>query len=188
LCGRCASAPPPLDACFAAVDYLFPWSGLITHFKFHSQPGLAGPLARLVLALPGLQQTLNGADRVLPMPLAAPRLAERGYNQALLLARQLAPGQVDARLLLRVQDTPPQNQLDRQLRQHNVRHAFALDPLRAGLAAGRHLVLVDDVMTTGASLYSAAMALRQAGAARVSAVVVARTPEYTGEHVPHRPV
>ena len=180
-CGRCLTTPPPLDASFAAVDYAYPWSGLITAFKFRSQPGLAGPLAQLLRDAPGVQGALDAARIVLPMPLSAQRLAERGYNQAWLLARQLAPQKATAQVLLRTRDTPPQNKLDRQARLDNVRHAFVMDPLRATEMAGQKVLLVDDVMTSGASLYAVALALRQAGAASVSAVVLARTPEPNAE-------
>ena len=121
------------------------------------------------------------------MPLSRARLTERGYNQALLLARQMAPDKVDPDLLMRVMDTPAQSRLGRQSRQVNVSLAFAIDPLRFQAVAGRRILLVDDVMTSGASLFSAARVLRSAGAARVGAAVVARTPEYTGDHVQHRP-
>jgi predicted amidophosphoribosyltransferase len=77
-------------------------------------------------------------------------------------------------LLLRLRDTRPQTALSRAERQANLRHAFAVDPLRVDAAGGRHLVLVDDVMTSGASLHAAARALRMAGATRVSALVLAR--------------
>jgi len=76
-----------------------------------------------------------------------------------------------------VRDTPPQRKLSRTARQRNVRGAFLLDPLRAGEVRQKHVVLVDDVMTSGASLFAAAQAVRQGGAASVSALVLARTPE-----------
>lgn len=175
-CGACLRAPPPLDACFAAVDYAYPWSQLVARFKFGAQPGWAGTLARRMAGVPGVAQEIAAADLLLPLPLAPRRLAERGYNQALLLARALARGKVDARLLLRLRETDTQAALDHAARQRNVRHAFGIEPLRAHLLQGRHVVLVDDVMTSGATLHAAAQPVRQAGAARVAAVVLARTP------------
>lgn len=174
-CGACLRHPPPLDACFAAVDYAYPWSGCIAAFKFREQVGWAHALADLMRHSPWTEPTLEAADIVLPMPLSAQRLRERGYNQALELARCLAPQKFDAGLLLRVRDTPPQRDLSRAERLRNVRGAFVLDPLRAAEARGKHLVLIDDVMTSGASLFAAALALRQGGAATVSALVLART-------------
>ena len=111
------------------------------------------------------------------MPLSAERLRARGFNQALGLARCLDPHKVQAQLLLRVRDTTAQNLLTRAERQRNVRDAFAVEPLRSGELPGRRIMLVDDVMTSGASLHAAARTLRAAGAQHITAVVVARTPE-----------
>jgi ComF family protein len=176
-CGACLREPPPLEACFAAVSYAYPWSGLVARFKFAGEPGWAAALAERMLAIPGLQGELAQAQRVLPMPLARRRLAERGFNQALLLARQLAPERTEPRLLLRLRETGSQTALDRAERQRNVRGAFGIEPLRAAELRGARVLLVDDVMTSGASLQAAAAAVRQAGAARVAAVVLARTDE-----------
>lgn len=173
-CGACVRDPPPLDACVAALPYAFPWSRLVTEFKFHGQPGWAQALARLMRSVPWVEPLVESADLLVPMPLAIGRLRQRGFNQALELCHQLAPAKTDARLLLRLRETQPQTALSRSERQTNLRHAFAVDPLRVDMASSRHLVLVDDVMTSGASLHAAASALRGAGAARVSALVLAR--------------
>jgi ComF family protein len=124
---------------------------------------------------PWIEPALEQAEMVLPMPLAAPRLAERGFNQSLLLARQLAPEKTRSELLLRVRHTPAQAALDLRDRLANVRRAFAVDPLLASQLRGRRVVLVDDVMTSGASLFSAAMVLRHAGATHITGLVLART-------------
>ena len=176
-CGACLRSPPPLDACFAAVAYAYPWSGLVARFKFNGEPGWARVLAGRMLRIPGLQEELAGAHWLLPLPLAPRRLAARGFNQALLLARELSRERVDARLLLRLRETGAQSALDRRARQANVGGAFGLEPLRAGEVRGKAVLLVDDVMTSGASLHAAALALRQAGARRIGAVVLARTDE-----------
>lgn len=177
-CGACLAAPPPLDACYAAVTYAYPWAGLIARYKFQGQPGWAGAFATLMRSAPWVEPALEGAQWVLPMPLSAERLAGRGFNQALELARRLAPAhKVDAGLLLRVRETAPQTALDRGERQANVQDAFAVDPLQIGQLRGTDVVLVDDVMTSGASVHGAARALRAAGAARITAVVLARTDE-----------
>lgn len=174
-CGRCVQEPGELDGCHAAVSYDFPWASLIGRFKFRGEADWAAALALLMRSAPWFEPALEAADLVLPMPLAPARLRERGFNQALELARRLAPAKVDARLLLRVRDTQPQSALDRRQRVRNVRDAFAVEPLRAAVVAGRSVALVDDVMTSGASLQSAAKALRQAGARRITALVLART-------------
>jgi ComF family protein len=176
-CGACLREPPPLDACFAAAPYAYPWSGLVARFKFGGEPGWAEALAERMARTPGLREELAQADLVLPMPLAPRRLAERGFNQALLLARHLDRAKVEAQLLLRLRETGSQTALDRSERQANVGGAFGVEPLRAGELRDKHILLVDDVMTSGASLHAAAQALRQAGARRVAAVVLARTEE-----------
>ncbi|MFM9879443.1 MAG: ComF family protein [Burkholderiaceae bacterium] len=178
LCGSClrltTSPPTGPDTCLAALPYAYPWSGLITRFKFGGDSGLARPLAELMRHAPGVAGLLAECDAVLPMPLSDQRLRERGFNQALLLAQALAPDKTRAQWLLRIRDTPPQTALPRPERLRNLDHALALEPLHAEQAAGQHMVLVDDVMTTGTSLLAAAQVLRQAGARQVSAVVLAR--------------
>jgi len=175
-CGGCVREAPPLDACFAAVDYAYPWSGLIARFKFGGEPGWAAVLGERMARVPGVADELAAADLLLPMPLAPRRLTERGFNQALLLARSLGRAKVQEQVLLRLRETEAQASLDHKARLRNVRHAFGVHPLRTEAVRGRRVVLVDDVMTSGASLHAAAGALRQAGAARVAAVVLARTP------------
>lgn len=175
VCGGCLHEPPPLDACYAAVSYAYPWSGLIARFKFGGEPGWAQALAERITAIPGVPEELRAADLVLPMPLAPRRLAERGFNQALLLGRRLDRRKSEPRLLLRLRETGSQTALDRQARSANVKDAFGVEPLRARELQDRAVLLVDDVMTSGASLHAAARALRQAGARRIAAVVLART-------------
>jgi ComF family protein len=176
-CGACLREPPPLDACLAAVDYAYPWSGLVQRFKFSAEPGWAAALAELMNRIPGLRAELDAATLLLPIPLAPRRLAERGYNQALLLARQLDRARVETQLLLRLRETGSQTVLDRRAREANVGGAFGLEPMRADEVRGASVLLVDDVMTSGASLRAAARVVRQAGARRVTAVVLARTEE-----------
>ena len=103
------------------------------------------------------------------------RTRKRGFNQAHELARRLSSGKTDATLLLRTRETPAQSGLARAERLRNLRGAFAVEPLRAERIRGRRIVLVDDVMTSGASLFAAAEPLRLAGAAHITAVVLART-------------
>ncbi len=173
-CGACVRSPPPLDACVAAVAYEYPWSHLIVEFKFGARPGWASSFAMLLRSAPWVEPALENADLILPMPLSAQRMRERGFNQALELVRQLAPGRNGHGLLLRIRDTPPQSALKRAERLQNVRHAFAVEPLRIGELAGAKVVLVDDVMTSGASMYAAADTLRAAGAAHITGLVLAR--------------
>ena len=115
-CGSCLKHPPPLDACHAAVAYGFPWSSLISQFKFHGQAGWARSFALLMRSAPWVEPALEEAAVVVPMPLARERLADRGFNQSLELAKILAPGRARSDLLLRIRHTPAQSALDRKAR------------------------------------------------------------------------
>ncbi len=182
VCGACLKSPPVFAASLAAVAYEPPWDRLVARFKFNDGLDLSGALADRLLAA----WRLGGRplpDLVLPVPLAAARLRERGYNQAWELARRVARGlrvPADARLLQRSRDTAHQLDLPLPRRAANVRGAFIVDARRAHRLAGRRLALVDDVMTTGATLDEAARTLLRGGAAAVEAWVVARTPRPDG--------
>lgn len=171
LCGACLPRKSPLTTVHAAYQYAFPLDRLIPRFKFHGDLVAGKVLAELMaLGLPDLAPP----DVLVPVPLHAARLRRRGYDQALELARALAkersiPLRHD--LLWRTRDTAPQSELDARARKRNLRDAFAIratDPLPV------HVVLIDDVMTTGATLHSAAQCLRRAGVQRVDAWVCAR--------------
>jgi ComF family protein len=182
-CGACLTDPPPFERTVAAVDYGHPWDGLITRFKFHAALDLAPALARLVIDAVRASDAAACAPMptwMLPVPLSPERLHERGCNQAWELVKHLGPQfacRTDARLLLRVRDTP--HQLARPLdeRAANVRSAFAVEPRRAHELRGQTVTLVDDVMTTGATAAEIARVLLRAGAAQVHVWVVARTPK-----------
>jgi ComF family protein len=119
-------------------------------------------------------------DTVVPVPMSARRLAERGYNQAWELARHVAAAlslPATASLLLRPVDAAHQIELGRAERRRNLRCAFMVDPLQRALLQGCRVALVDDVMTTGATAHAAADALLRAGAAAVDVWVLARTPD-----------
>jgi ComF family protein len=182
-CAACVRHPPPLDSCFAAMPYAYPWSDLVARYKFGGDPAWAAVFAGLLLEIPGVRaslESLQAGDWLIPLPLSAERLQTRGFNQAWELGKALArrgstAAGIDARLLLRIRDTAPQARLGRDARLRNLRGAFVADPLRVHEIQGRRVLLVDDVMTSGASLFAAAQALREAGAAAVSAMVFART-------------
>jgi ComF family protein len=174
-CGACLRLPPPLDACLAAVSYTYPWGPLIARYKFAGAPGWAGMFAQILRSMPWMEPALDQADLLLPMPLSRERLQERGFNQSLEIARHLAPAKLDASLLLRIRHSAPQSSLHRHERLNNVANAFAVEPLRSHHLKDKRVVLLDDVMTSGASLHAAARVLRQAGAAHITAMVLART-------------
>lgn len=174
-CGVCVTQPSSLDACVAAVSYEYPWAGLVSLFKFNDRPAWATQIAQVMHANADVQPALDAADLVIPMPLSAARLRTRGYNQALVLARALKTQKLDSAVLLRIKDTPALSLLDREDRLRAMADAFAVEPLLAAKVRGKRIVLIDDVMTTGATLHGAASVLKIAGAARVTGLVFART-------------
>ncbi len=179
LCGDCVREPPPFACTLCAVDYTFPWDRLIADFKFHDRPELAGPMSRLMLqAASSLMSDMPTSALLVPVPLSAARLAERGYNQAWELARRLARAtglRAMPQALERVVDTRHQAELDRAQRITNLRAAFLVPAAARGNLEGQHVLLVDDVVTTGATAREAALTLLRAGAGRVDLWVLART-------------
>ena len=178
MCGACLAEAPPFDACSVGCDYAFPWDRLIADFKFNGRLERAAPLAQRLLD--AVQR--DGAPRpawVLPVPLAPQRLAERGHNPARELARRVARAlgcRADAQRLDRPLAGAHQAELALAQRLSNLRGAFVPNASRRLSLQGLHVAVVDDVMTSGATLREAAAAPRRAGAARVDAWVLARTP------------
>lgn len=173
VCGACLRRPPPLDSARAAFVYRFPLDRLLPRLKFHQSL----PAARLLAVLcAGALADAPRPQAVVPVPLHRARLRERGYDQALELARPLARRHGIALrddLLRRRRATSRQSRLDAAARRRNLRGAFEVVP---GAAPPAHVALFDDVMTTGATLHAAATALRRAGVARIDAWVCARVP------------
>lgn len=172
-CGQCQQHGPLLDHCHAAFVYAYPLDRLVPRLKFHRDLAAGRLLGELLLeSIAAAQLPLPQA--LVPVPLHAGRLRQRGYDQALELARPLARRlklSLRADALQRSRATAAQSELDAGQRQRNVHQAFrACGPMPA------HVVLIDDVMTTGATLQAAARALRQAGVQRVDAWVCARVP------------
>lgn len=170
LCGACMAHPPAFDWARSAAVYAGAVREAIQAFKFSGKASLARPLAALVLD--GWRPPA-GVTAVVPVPLARGRERERGYNQAALLAERIAAGSgvpLRPRWLSRLRDTPAQSELSAAERRANVRHAFGASPE----VTGAHVVLVDDVLTTGATVAECSRALRAAGAAAVGVLTVAR--------------
>ena len=173
ICGTCLRQPPPFDMTVAAWRYDYPVDRLVQALKFHGRLALASFFADALACL------VERADVVIPMPLHPARLTERGFNQAAEIARQLTgklgTGKPGTRLALqgasRIRRTLPQADLPVDERSRNVRGAFACDLD----LSGARVAVVDDVMTTGATLGELAKVLKRAGAARVENWVVART-------------
>ncbi|MEW5850001.1 MAG: ComF family protein [Myxococcota bacterium] len=170
LCARCTSSPPP----FARVDVGLVYGGTvkdaIRNLKFHDAPWIADALAEL--AFPSLPSDWSTLDALVPVPLHVRRHRERGYNQARLVAVSLARRMdkpILSRTLQRVRNTAPVAGLAPEERATTVRDAF-----RASGVAGKRVALVDDVVTTSATVREAASALMAAGAREVIVVAIAR--------------
>ena len=172
-CGGCLARPPPFDVTIAAWAYAFPLDRLLHALKYGGSLSLAEPLGQAV-ACAAATRGDSSVDALVPLPLSPARQRERGFNQAHEIAKHVGArlGIPLIRGLARIRDSPPQATLAWDTRVRNVRDAFAADVS----VRGRHIAIVDDVMTTGATLAAAAKALRRAGALRVEAWVVARTP------------
>jgi ComF family protein len=184
VCGCAPRFEGLIDRSIAAADYAPALDHLITAMKFGRQPALARVLGELV----GMAWRGNAAppaiDLLIPMPVSAERLAERGFNQALEMARSCArflPRSVRVlpHTLRRIRHAPAQSALGRAERLRNLEHAMTCPPLSGPARVG----LIDDVMTTGSTALAAAQCLRAAGARHVTMLVAARAappPDYTG--------
>ncbi|MDY7562231.1 ComF family protein [Pseudomonas sp. 10B1] len=179
-CGQCRRQPPAFSDVVVPWRYDFPVDSLVTRFKHQGK----WPMGRLLAQLLGqalqhrFAEGLARPDCLLPVPLANKRLRQRGYNQAEMLARWLGTQLdviTDEHLLLRVLDTPAQQGLDAKARQSNLRKAFAIRP--GAQIKGKHFAVVDDVLTTGATVNALSRLLLDGGARRVDIYCLARTPK-----------
>jgi ComF family protein len=171
-CGTCAADPPAFTWARAAAEYRGTLREALHAFKFNGKRWLARPLAELIVEQCGAALPA-GAAALVPVPLSRERERERGFNQAALLAERLARPldvPVRARWLARLRATLPQSELSASERARNVRGVFGASSAVAGL----HVIVVDDVLTTGATAGECARALRAAGAAEVGVLTVAR--------------
>ena len=171
LCGECATEAPPFARARAAAVYDGPVAAAIKRFKFAGQMAML-PVMQSWLHRPGCLELAAAADLLLPVPLHPKRLKDRGFNQALLLARGFADKPLNFELLTRERHTAPQVGLNPKERRDNVRGAFAV--AQPEEVKGKNILLIDDLFTTGATAKECARVLRRAGAARVEVLTVAR--------------
>jgi len=177
-CAACVRKAPPFDRARAALRYDEHSKGLVTGLKFSDKTHQAPTFAKL-MATAG-NPLINESDCIIPVPLHRVRLFMRRYNQAALLALGLA--KISAKpviydMLVRKINTPPQMRLNRRERQKNVKSAFGLNEKYREKVKGKSVLLVDDVMTTGATIESCAKALKKSGAWRVNVLTLARVVE-----------
>lgn len=171
ICGQCLRSPPAFDRTIAVFRYAHPVDAMLQRYKYQHRLHLAEPFADMML------ETLHeqpSPDLIIPMPLHALRLRERGFNQSLEIARYLAKRlelPLETAAVVRTKLSPPQASLPLKARVKNMKHAFACTRRFDGL----RIALVDDVMTTGASLNALAKAIKDAGAEQVECWVLART-------------
>lgn len=175
VCGACQRRPPHFDAFWASLQYVAPLPALVHSFKFEKHIALARPLAQLMLANPPpwLPEVRSELDAIVAMPLSEARLLQRGFNQsrelAVILENSLGIKVLPSHLIKR-KATPPQSTLSREDRIRNVRGVFSPQ----FEAANRKILLVDDVLTTGATLSELALSLKKSGAAAVFAWTLTR--------------
>jgi len=175
MCGQCLRRAPPWDTAWAPFRYGWPLDRLETRFKFGDDLAAGRVLAALWRGEPA---PVDAPALIVPVPLHRGRLRERGYNQALELARPLATAvhiPLGHDVLVRTRDTSAQTELDRIARRRNVRGAFQL---RTGSALPDRVVVLDDVMTTGATLAECTRLLKRAGVRRVDVWALARAPSH----------
>lgn len=176
ICGVCLKRDPPFTVAWAPFRYAYPLNQLVTQFKFGRQLAAGRVLGELLCDAAQLENPAR-PELLIPIPLHDQRLRERGYNQALELARPLARRlnlPIDAYALTRSRATPAQTGLDAKERRRNVHGAFSV---KAKVQLPAHIALIDDVMTTGATLREATKVLRRAGVTRVDVWALARAPK-----------
>lgn len=176
ICGNCLQTSPPFDETIACYQYTHPLDYLVTQLKFQEKLYMASLLAKLML--PKVQahyQTKNLPECIIPMPLHAARLKERGFNQAVEIAKPIAKAlKVPLAIYAcqRIKATAPQSETPAKLRAKNVSQAFMIQP---NWSAAAHVAVVDDVMTTGHTMSALCHSLRQSGVQTIDVWCVART-------------
>lgn len=174
-CGECLKSPPPFERAAAPWLYAGAIANLLPRFKFHAELACGRLLATLAQEALEPWEGWREVELAIPIPLHTDRLRQRGYNQALELARPLARAHglvLAPDRLLRIRDTAAQTRLSGDARRRNLRGAF----MACDIPKGAGVLLIDDVFTTGATLREAATTVLRAGAARVHVLTMARVP------------
>ena len=173
-CGRCLATPPAYDLCEAPLQYTGIAKKLHHEFKFHQQLA-AGKILAGILCDYLAERRHQLPQALVPIPLHARRMRQRGFDQSLELSRQLGRQlgiEILDNQLCRTIETAPQSGLNRKERRKNLSHAFAANNARPGL---KHIALIDDVMTTGCTFNAASLVMRQSGIATIEVWAVCRS-------------
>ncbi|MET0156264.1 MAG: ComF family protein [Rickettsiales bacterium] len=176
LCVKCMTVPRRLDAAIAALSYNDAAKKLVYRLKFCDAVDLV-PMMATQMAAAG-RDAIARSDVIIPVPSCRKRLRRRKYNQSALLARRIARQSgkpVTYRALLKIKSTPPQTSLSAKARERNLSAAFLAPSRNAEEIAGKNILLIDDVYTTGATVEACAKALKKAGAAQVRALTLCKT-------------
>lgn len=171
ICGHCLNSAPAFDTTRALFRYAYPLDAMLQRYKYQQNLNIAQTFSALMQEK---FKDLSLFNRIIPMPLHPKRLAERGFNQSLEIARLLAKNlniELDTESCSRIKFSPPQASLPHKARIKNMRGAFHCSTS----LAGQRVILLDDVMTTGASLHELAATVKVAGASHVECWVIART-------------
>jgi len=174
-CGACLSLPPPVEHCISLLHYHPPVDYLIKQMKYHNQLAIASLMGELMAKKITQQQTHIGSrpEQIIPVPLHINRLQQRGYNQAIEVGRRISKElgiPLNLNHCQRTKSTAPQFDLPASERAHNIKNAFEISPL----LNARHVAIVDDVMTTGGTVWEITNTLIKAGVRRVDVWVCAR--------------
>lgn len=172
-CGKCLTSPPAFDVCISPFHYALPINQFITQLKFRQKLHYANILAELLITkIESHSERLP--DCIIPVPLHKSRLRQRGFNQALEIAKPIAKKyaiELDTKSCVRIISTPPQMEQNKESRKNNIRNAFTVSKE----FKHTHIVLVDDVMTTGNTLNEISKAFRKQGVKRIQVWAVARS-------------
>jgi ComF family protein len=178
ICGSCLNNPPDFDATKAVFLYAYPIDAMMLRYKYGDSLNLGDTFAEFLAEKVNVEDCLKNIDLIIPMPMHPQRLKERGFNQAIEIAKVLAKNckeKLDYKSTIRQTLTPPQASLPLKERVKNIKGAFKVNADKLVKIQGKRIAIIDDVMTTGASLNELAKTLKKAGASHVECWVITRT-------------
>ncbi len=178
VCGSCLNSPPDFDVTKAVFLYAYPVDAMMQRYKYGNMLNLGNTFGEFLTEKVNVEDCLKNIDLFIPMPMHPQRLKERGFNQALEIAKVLTKNckeKLDYNSVERQILTPPQASLPLKERVKNIKGAFKVKADKLDKLQGKRIAIVDDVMTTGASLNELAKTLKKTGAAHVECWVIART-------------